>query len=912
MKEPQRMASISAGSRVSDHVSRLQPDLLASSPVFAEESLTNLCGSHYENGLFSSSLSDMFNRKSVRLSSSITSLGQSFELGHSNFEEDEPFESMAQIEAKTIGNLLPDDDELLFGVTDDIGYLGQYNNGNDVDDDIFYSGGGMELESDNNISGTRRTELIMGGDSAGQQGEPNDTFSGEHPSRTLFVRNINNSVLDGELRALFEQYGDMHTLYTACKHRGFVTISYFDIRAAQDAIRALQNKPLNHQKLDIHFSIPKDNPSEKDINQGTLVVFNLDSSVTNDDLHKKFGIYGQIKEIHEIPHKHHLKLIEFYDVRAAEAALHALNRSDIAGKKIKLEPSFPGVAKRCSVQQFSSEKNHDILNTTWQGSLPNSHAGCFGQSSLGSVTPNRLENRIIQGLNSAAKAPITPIVEATLYDVSSKIPHHLSPTAGIASVGNHTKEGANVDFSRSLGLLNFGLQGMHGLHPHSLPIYQKGIASCIPYESNTMSATGVGVISKPLEGIDKRPLQIASSGSYNGILLDPKKAFGVSNGSCPLHGCQYIGNNTNAFQSKTTATMSWSNSPPFIGSIPARQSSHIHGISGAQPQMLNTVFPLHHHVGSAPAVNPSLWDRRLAYSGDSMEPLVFHPESLGNKGLASIPQLESLPPASCNFFPHSCGNCFNSCISHAPIGISTSQQRSLMFHGKNPLVSMPGSFDVRAGRIRCRTSDTNADQGENKKQYELDIEQIIRGEDLRTTLMIKNIPNNFLFRYTSKMLLAAIDENHRGTYDFIYLPIDFKNKCNVGYAFINMINPKHIIQFHQSFNGKKWEKFNSEKVASLAYGRIQGKSALIAHFQNSSLMNEDKHCRPILFHTDGPNAGDQEPFPVGTNTRSKLGRWRINNGSEENPQGCMLTSANEASCERREPSGLHPGSTKDS
>lgn len=63
----------------------------------------------------------------------------------------------------------------------------------------------------------------------------------------------------------------------------------------------------------------------------------------------------------------------------------------------------------------------------------------------------------------------------------------------------------------------------------------------------------------------------------------------------------------------------------------------------------------------------------------------------------------------------------------------------------------------------------------------------------------------------------------------------------------------------QAFNGKKWEKFNSEKVASLAYARIQGKAALIAHFQNSSLMNEDKRCRPILFNTDGPNAGDQVP-----------------------------------------------------
>jgi hypothetical protein len=61
----------------------------------------------------------------------------------------------------------------------------------------------------------------------------------------------------------------------------------------------------------------------------------------------------------------------------------------------------------------------------------------------------------------------------------------------------------------------------------------------------------------------------------------------------------------------------------------------------------------------------------------------------------------------------------------------------------------------------------------------------------------------------------------------------------------------------QAFNGKKWEKFNSEKVASLAYARIQGRTALLSHFQNSSLMNEDKRCRPILFHPNGLESGNQ-------------------------------------------------------
>lgn len=51
-------------------------------------------------------------------------------------------------------------------------------------------------------------------------------------------------------------------------------------------------------------------------------------------------------QIREAPHRNNQKFIEFYDVRAAEAALRELDRSTISGKQIKLEPSHPGGVMR--------------------------------------------------------------------------------------------------------------------------------------------------------------------------------------------------------------------------------------------------------------------------------------------------------------------------------------------------------------------------------------------------------------------------------------------------------------------------------------------------------------------------------------------------------------------------------------
>ncbi|OVA03052.1 RNA recognition motif domain [Macleaya cordata] len=758
-------------------------------------------------------------RQSVDDASSLTNLHQ----------DGEGKDSLEDIAAHTIGSLLPDDeDELLAGIVDDFDLSGLPSQLEDLEDyDIFGSGGGMELDFDPQESlsmGMSKVSISDGiaGNGTNQYGLVNGMGAvagehpyGEHPSRTLFVRNINSNVEDSELRSLFEQYGAIRTLYTACKHRGFVMISYYDIRAARTAMRALQNKPLRRRKLDIHFSIPKDNPSDKDINQGTLVVFNLDPSVSNDDLRQIFGAYGEVKEIRETPHKRHHKFIEFYDVRAAEAALRSLNRSDIAGKRIKLEPSRPGGARRNLMQQLSQELQQDETRGFRHqvGSpIENSPPGNWAQFSPVEHSPLQTFSQ------SPGLGTISSMTSNHLPGLASILP----PPVKIAPIGKDEGRISHVDqvFTNTNSAPGAVFQHSHSFPDPNWSASPGTMSSFGPSNSNTC---GIGTLSGPqfLWGSPTPYTERTNSSAW----------------PTPSVGRPFTSNGQGQAIPYSTRHGS------FIGS-----SHH------------------HHHVGSAPSGVP--FERHFGYFPDSPETIFMSQATYGGMGLS-----------------HNEGNFMMSMGAHAAMSAGLALSGNMSENGSPSfrMMSSPrlGSMLLGGGpypgqgannseglaeRGRSRQLENNGNQIDSKKQYQLDLDKIVSGEDTRTTLMIKNIPN----KYTSKMLLAAIDENHRSTYDFLYLPIDFKNKCNVGYAFINMVSPSHIVPFYQAFNGKKWEKFNSEKVASLAYARIQGKAALSTHFQNSSLMNEDKRCRPILFHSEGPEVGDQiiqEPFSSNLNIR---------------------------------------------
>ncbi len=127
-----------------------------------------------------------------------------------------------------------------------------------------------------------------------------------------------------------------------------------------------------------------------------------------------------------------------------------------------------------------------------------------------------------------------------------------------------------------------------------------------------------------------------------------------------------------------------------------------------------------------------------------------------------------------------------------------------------------------------------------------------------TTLMIKNLPNTLtredLFSFIQKSVPA-------GAVNFLYMPIDYKNRLNFGYAFVNLISELYVEIFYANVLGKRIRENRtsshptstpaSTRPLDIVPARVQGFSANINRLIASPvLFSVDEQSLPMIFFND--------------------------------------------------------------
>jgi RNA recognition motif-containing protein len=169
----------------------------------------------------------------------------------------------------------------------------------------------------------------------------------EIENRVIIISNVDPSITDGQIRTQFNPFDSIHTVDKSALRSGVLTIEYYDLRHASQIKRNTNNLIIGSAPLQVSYApLPKIDDPRKPPNNGTIVVFHLPTGVTPQQIESTFGPFGEIRQVRGTPAKPNQRFIEYWDIRAAEKALDALNGQYVMGSKVSIEFSKPGGFRR--------------------------------------------------------------------------------------------------------------------------------------------------------------------------------------------------------------------------------------------------------------------------------------------------------------------------------------------------------------------------------------------------------------------------------------------------------------------------------------------------------------------------------------------------------------------------------------
>ena len=123
-----------------------------------------------------------------------------------------------------------------------------------------------------------------------------------------------------------------------------------------------------------------------------------------------------------------------------------------------------------------------------------------------------------------------------------------------------------------------------------------------------------------------------------------------------------------------------------------------------------------------------------------------------------------------------------------------------------------------------------------KPENEINIDLIYTGKEKRTCVRLSQIPK----KYSPFDMVKLIDKNlktepGKRIYNSIYVPLAKVIGKNIGFCFVNLVSPEHVISFYNTFNGIYFN--NSKKPCTVVF----------SDQQNMDFNEENPLRRPIFF-----------------------------------------------------------------
>lgn len=197
-------------------------------------------------------------------------------------------------------------------------------------------------------------------------------------------------------------------------------------------------------------------------------------------------------------------------------------------------------------------------------------------------------------------------------------------------------------------------------------------------------------------------------------------------------------------------------------------------------------------------------------------------------------------------------------------GVSSSMSRS------HPLMQSvgldyPNSFDADHSRYVRETTDGVSQNGSVHGRGTVgpvDISRVERGEETRTVVMLKNIPN----RFSRDDVCRTLDECSKNKYNVLHMPLDQKTRRNLGYCFIQFTTSVDLIQAYHCLQDKCWPGSESLKRCHFWFAKIQNPAEFQTTNTSPSAANAPNHVNNIP--NINSNVGSSLPFYPALSQRS--------------------------------------------